>query len=132
RVVARNVRERPDALAFAEVAAGPQLTWRAYDEQSDRVASSLRQRGWARGDRVAFHLPDDATVHAVMLGIEKAGLVGVGIGARAGAREVGHLVARTGARTLITDAAPLLSDAAPHALPPVEPARRDDELWLLN
>jgi acyl-CoA synthetase len=132
RVVARNVRERPDALAFAEVAAGPQLTWRAYDEQSDRVASSLRRRGWERGDRVAFQLPDDATVHAVMLGIEKAGFVGVGIGARAGAREVDHLVAQTGARTLITDAAPLLADDAPRARPLVDLARHEDELWFLN
>ena len=132
RVVARNVRERPDALAFAEVTAGPQLTWREYDEQSDRVAAALRGFGWERGDRVAFQLPDDAFVHAVMLGTEKAGFVGVGVGARAGRREVDHLVARTGARTLITDAAPLLGDAAPHALPLVDPARREDELWFLN
>jgi acyl-CoA synthetase len=132
RVVARNVRERPDALAFAEVTAGPQLTWREYDEQSDRIADALGRRGWERGDRVAFQLPDDATVHAMMLGIEKAGLVGVGIGARAGAREVEHLVDRTGARMLITDAAPLLADDAPHSFPLVDPARRDDELWFLN
>jgi acyl-CoA synthetase len=132
RVVARNARERPDALAFAELTAGPQLTWREYDEQSDRIAATLRGHHWERGDRVAFQLPDDASVHAVMLGVEKAGLVGVGIGARAGAREVDHLVARTGARTLITDAAPLPADDAPHALPLVDPARRDDELWFLN
>ena len=43
RVVARNVRERPDAVAFAEVTAGPQLTWREYDEQSDRIAGALRR-----------------------------------------------------------------------------------------
>src|SRR5437016_3639724 len=126
RVVARNVRERPDAVAFAEVTAGPQLTWREYDEQSDRVAAALRGFGWERGDRVAFQLPDDAFVHAVMLGIEKAGFVGVGVGARAGSREVDHLVARTGARTLITGAAPLPADDLPHALPLVGPARRED------
>ena len=132
RVVARNVRERPDAVAFAEVTAGPQLTWREYDQQSDRIAGALRRSGWERGDRVAIQLPDDATVHAVMLGIEKAGFVGVGIGARAGAREVEHLVDRTGARRLISDAAPLLVDDAPDALPLVDPARREDELWFLN
>jgi acyl-CoA synthetase len=132
RVVARNVRERPDALAFAEAAAGPQLTWQAYDDFANRVAAVLRNAGWERGDRAAFQLPDDAYVHAVMLGIEKAGFVGVGIGARAGPREVEHLVSRTGARTLITDTAPFLAEEAPHARPLVDPARRADELWFLN
>jgi acyl-CoA synthetase len=131
RVVGRNARERPDALAFAEVVAGPQLTWREYDEQSSRIAAALRGFGWERGDRVAFQLPDGADVHVLMVGIEKAGFVGVGIGARAGEREVEHLVSRTGARTLITDVAPLLADGA-ETLPPVDPARRSDELWFLN
>jgi acyl-CoA synthetase len=132
RVVARNARERPDALAFAEVSAGPQLTWREYDARSDRIAAALRSAGWERGDRVAFQLADDANVHALMLGIEKAGFVGVGIGARAGTREVEHLVERTGARTLITDVAPFLDGEAPRALPVIDPARNDDELWFLN
>jgi acyl-CoA synthetase len=132
RVVARNARERPDAPAFAEIVAGPQLTWREYDVQSDRIAAALLAFGWERGDRVAFQLADGADVHALMLGIEKAGLVGVGIGARAGVREVEHLVTRTGARTLITEVAPLLAGPAPAGPAPVDVARRSDELWLLN
>jgi len=132
RVVAQNARERADGVAFAEVTAGPQLTWREYDERSDRLASALRGFGWERGDRVAFQLPDGGDLHAVMLGIEKAGFVGVGIGARAGEREVEHLVSRTGARTVITDVAPLLAGDGPTARPPVDPARRADELWFLN
>jgi acyl-CoA synthetase len=132
RVVARNARERPDALAFAEVAAGPQLTWQEYDTHSDQIGATLRGSGWERGDRVAFQLPDGADVHALMLGLEKAGLVGVGIGARAGAREVDHLVSRTGARTLITDVAPLRAGEPAPALPRVDAARRADELWFLN
>jgi acyl-CoA synthetase len=132
RVVARNARERPDGLAFAEVASGAELSWREYEQRSEQIAAALRGFGWERGDRVAFQLPDDANVHALMLGIEKAGFVGVGIGARAGAREADHLVERTGARTLITDLAPLLTGEAPHALPLIDPARKVDELWFLN
>ena len=41
-------------------------------------------------------------MHAVFVGIERAGLVCVGIGARAGDREVAHLLGRTGARVLVT------------------------------
>jgi acyl-CoA synthetase len=41
-------------------------------------------------------------VHAVFVGIERAGLVAVGIGARAGDRETAHLLTLTGARTLVS------------------------------
>jgi len=131
RLVARRAREIPDAVAFAEVTRGPRLTWSEYEQRSDRFAAWLRSFGWDRGDRVAFQLPDDATVHTVMLGCEKAGFVGVGIGSRAGAREVEHLVNRTGARLLVTD--PEVPDVeVPTRLPLVDPALRSNELWFLN
>ena len=64
-------------------------------------------------------MPDGPAVHAVFVGIERAGCVAVGIGARAGDREVAHLLSLTGARTLITTpeqhgrtAAALRSDVA--------------------
>jgi len=41
-------------------------------------------------------------VHAALIGVEKAGLVAVGIGARAGDREISHLLTRTAAKALIT------------------------------
>jgi acyl-CoA synthetase len=131
RVVARNVRDRPDALAFAEATAGPELTWREYEQRAREIAIALRLEGWHRGDRVAFQLPDGGDAHALMLGIEKAGFVGVGIGARAGAREVSHLVSRTGARAFITDVATVRAPNDVH-LPLIDPARRADELWFLN
>jgi acyl-CoA synthetase len=126
RVVARNARDNPDGLALVEVGAGRQLTWREYDERSSGIAATLAA-AYARGDRVAIQLPDDASVHTVMLACEKAGIVGVGIGARAGAREVEHLVARTNARTRLTVVPPT---SAPGSAPP-EPLK-DDELWFLN
>jgi acyl-CoA synthetase len=131
RIVARRAREDPDGVAFAEVTSGPQLTWSEYEQRSDRFAAWLRSFGWDRGDRVAFQLPDDATVHTAMLGCEKAGFVAVGIGFRAGVREVEDLVKRTAARMLVTDAD--VSDVeAPARLPLVDPALRRNELWFLN
>ena len=64
------------------------MTWREYD---DALVGAWRRRSrptYAPGDRVALQLPDGPGVHAAMLACEKAGLVAVGIGARAGAREV--------------------------------------------
>jgi len=131
RIVARRARQNPDAVAFAEVTRGPQLTWSEYEQRSDSFAAWLRRFGWDRGDRVAFQLPDDASVHTAMLGCEKAGLVAVGIGYRAGVREVEDLMNRTGARMLVTD--PEVPHVeAPTRLPLVDPALRRNELWFLN
>lgn len=49
-------------------------------------------------------LPDGPGVHAVYLGLERAGLICVGIGARAGGVELEHLLRTTGASVLVTSA----------------------------
>jgi acyl-CoA synthetase len=74
-------------------------------------------------------LPDTAAVHAAFLGVEKAGCVVVGIGARAGPREVEHLLAKTGAAAVLDDVA-----ALPRTGPAPDQARAGgpDDLWLLN
>jgi acyl-CoA synthetase len=92
--------ERPDDAAYITETA--RFTWRDYDQTSDRVAQALISLGLRRGDRVAVVLPDGPAVHAALVGVEKAGLVAVGIGARAGDREISHLLTRTAAKALIT------------------------------
>jgi len=123
-IVERNAREHPDELAFIEAASGAGMTWREYDERSSQMAATLAA-AYAPGDRVALQLPDGPAVHAVMLACEKAGIVAVGIGSRAGAREVAHLVERTGARTLLTVEPP------PGERGPEQPMGARD-LWFLN
>jgi acyl-CoA synthetase len=123
-LVARRARERPDALAFAEMVSGDAITWREYDEQSSRMAGALGV-AYEPGDRLALQLPDGPGVHTTMLACEKAGIVAVGIGSRAGAREVAHLVERTGARTLLTVEPP------PGALGAERPIDAQ-ALWFLN
>ncbi len=92
--------ERPHDAAYVTEAG--RFTWRDYDQASERIAAALVFLGLTRGDRVAVVLPDGPAVHAALVGVEKAGLVAVGIGARAGDREISHLINRTAARALIT------------------------------
>ena len=124
-LVARNARRRPDALAIAEVASGETMTWAEYDARSSQMAATLR--AFEPGARVALQLPDGPGVHAAMLACEKAGLVAVGIGARAGEREVAHLVDRSGARTLFREppARAGIERGAEHHI-------GEDDLWFLN
>ena len=98
--IRKLARARPNDAAYITETA--RFTWKDYDQASERVAAALLELGLQRGDRVAVVLPDGPAVHAALVGVEKAGLVAVGIGARAGDRELSHLLTRTAARALIT------------------------------
>lgn len=99
-IVATWSTTRPDAFAF--VCDGRRTTWKQLHDAGDGVARALLAADPAPRSRVAVLLPDGAGVHAVFIGIERAGCVVVGIGARAGDREIAHLLGVTGARTLVT------------------------------
>jgi acyl-CoA synthetase len=91
---------RPDGVAFA--GDDLNLTWSEYDHLSSQLAAHLAAAGIEPGERVATLLPDGPEAHVAWLAAEKAGLVSVGIGARAGDREIAHLVAQTGASTVLS------------------------------
>jgi acyl-CoA synthetase len=99
-LVAGHAAARPHEPAY--LSEHGSLSWREYDEYSTGIAAALVAAGVRPGDRVAVWLPDGATVHVVLLAAEKAGCVVVGVGARAGDRELRHLVSKTKARCLIT------------------------------
>ena len=122
-IVARNARARPAGIAFVEAASGETMTWAEYDARSSEMAATLR--AFDPGARVALQLPDGPGVHAAMLACEKSGLVAVGIGARAGEREVAHLVERSGACTLLREPPPSTGAGEERPLGP-------DDLWFLN
>jgi len=100
--VAAHARNRGEAVAFA--CEGARMTWADYARRGGRVAQALLATGLARGERVAVWLPDGPGIHAVYLGCEKAGFVVVGVGPRAGLRELRHLLAVSGARVLVSRA----------------------------
>jgi acyl-CoA synthetase len=99
-VIDAHARRNPDAPAF--VAGDERLTWRGYAERSDALAAALLRADLAPGDRVAVLLPDGADVHTAFVATEKAGLVAVGIGPRAGEAEIRHLIERSGASALLS------------------------------
>lgn len=100
--IRENAARKPNGIAFLEGTNA--LTWARYDELSDRLAGDLIAAGLPRGARVAVMLPDGPGVHVVFTACEKAGLVVVGLGARAGDREIDHLLRKCRATALITEA----------------------------
>jgi len=115
--VRRWAAERPDVVAF--VSGDTRFTWAQYDATADGIARTLLAGEPGGGERVAVLMPDGPGVHAAFVGVERAGLVVVGIGHRAGDREIAHLLTLTGARTLVTvaehrgrSAAQLVADLA--------------------
>jgi acyl-CoA synthetase len=105
-MVADHATARPGDPAFIVVDddAPRVLTWAQYHGRATQLAAVFVRAGLGPGDRLGVVLPDGATVHVVFLAAEKAGLVVVGIGARAGTAELRHLVARTRAAALVTHA----------------------------
>lgn len=98
--VDRLAVEHPDAVAF--ISGDHRLTWQGYRQASERLAETFVAIGSAPGERVAVLLPDTPTVHVALGGAERAGVTAVGIGARAGTREIAHILRRSGAVVLVT------------------------------
>src|SRR5688572_6313189 len=114
QVVARHAVAMPDSTALVDEH-GDRMSWSTYDADADLIARSLVGTGLERGARVAVFLPDGPLLHAAFVGAERAGLVVVGIGHRAGEAEVRYLIEKTGARAIITgDPRPDVPDLAHH------------------
>jgi len=91
---------RPNDVAF--FSNSEDMSWAEYARRSDRFAAHLAGLGLQPGERVAVLLPDGPGVHVAFVGCEKAGLVVMGIGPRAGREEIYHLVQKAGAAALVT------------------------------
>jgi acyl-CoA synthetase len=98
-VVRAHARANPDGDAFVTHEA--RCSWREYRDRAAALAGVYVACGFEPDARVAVLLPDGAAVHVAFLAGEQAGVTTVGIGARAGEREIAHLVARTGAVALV-------------------------------
>ncbi|WP_338202974.1 class I adenylate-forming enzyme family protein [Candidatus Nephthysia bennettiae] len=99
-VIRRNASADPEGAAFIE---GDQvMSWSEYDQRSDRIAAALIEAGFQPGERIGVQLPDGPDVHAVYIGVEKAGMTVIGFGVRSGEKEISHLLGKGEAVGLIT------------------------------
>ena len=80
------------------------LTYRRLAELTADIAAGLRSLGLRRDDRVMFVMNDDVPLLAGILGAFRAGLVAVPVSTMLGSRELGRMVADSGATVLVADA----------------------------
>jgi acyl-CoA synthetase len=100
--VRRNAGQSPDHLAYVDHT-GAALTWREFDSAATTLAERLAGAGVARGDRVAVWHGDSAALHVFFVAVERCGAVVVGVGARAGIREVTAILRGAGPKVLVSD-----------------------------
>jgi acyl-CoA synthetase len=100
--VRRNAESAPARPAYADDL-GASLSWREFDEAASKLAEELAGVGVRRGDRIAVWHGDCAAIHVLFVAIERCGAVVVGIGARAGTREVGAILRSSQPKVLLSD-----------------------------
>ncbi|QWF22142.1 acyl--CoA ligase [Nocardioides sp. LMS-CY] len=98
--VTRHAVDRPDGPAYTS--GSDTVSWAELDAGAWQLARLLAGAGVSPGDRVAVCLPDGIGVHLAFLGIERLGAVVVGVGAKAGTREIAHLLGKSRSGVLIT------------------------------
>src|ERR1700758_2589815 len=107
-----NAERSPDRAAYVDEP-GALLTWREFDDIASNLAGQLAGIGIVRDDRVAVWHGDSTAIHILFVAIERCGAVVVGIGARAGTREVAAILRNSKPKLLISDRQ--RSDAATQA-----------------
>jgi acyl-CoA ligase (AMP-forming) (exosortase A-associated) len=108
------MRVRLDDLLFGAAARSPRapaltagearLSYGELAALVDRLAGGLRSIGVDRGDRVAVFLEKRIETVAAILAASRAGAVSVPVNPVLRAPQVGHIVADSGARVLVTSA----------------------------
>ncbi|CAN5335061.1 long-chain fatty acid--CoA ligase [soil metagenome] len=135
--VRRNAGRTPDKRAYIDHP-DASLTWRELDIAATLLAGQLAGCGIGAGDRIAVWHGDTAAIHALYVAIERCGAVVVGIGARAGTREVTQILRSSRPRLLISDrpradpAGIAVGGLGAQAAIGVLVADRDDNTFSLN
>lgn len=100
--LAKRRLKSPDktALIFRD---GETLTYRAFADAADRVATVLRERGVRQGDSVAYLGENSPEFLEVLFGCARLGAVFVPVNTRLAAREIEHILVDAGTRVLVHD-----------------------------
>ena len=104
--VVRNAAATPDKSAYIDFSPDRpdrELTWSAFDHAATNLAHRLRALGVTAGDGVAVWHKDSSEIHVLMVAIERCGAVTVGLGARAGVRDVTAILQTARPTLLVSD-----------------------------
>ena len=104
--VRRNARSTPDKPAYVDFCgdgADLRLTWCEFDHAATNLAQELLDLGVAPGDGVAVWHNDSSAIHVLLVAVERCGAVTVGLGARAGVREVAQILRIARPSLLVSD-----------------------------
>jgi long-subunit acyl-CoA synthetase (AMP-forming) len=101
----RTVRNRGSAVALRSGASGAELTWSEYGTQVRAAASALSLLGARSGDTVALMLSNRPEFHVVDTAALHLGATPFSIYNTSSPGQVADLLARSGARVVVTEAA---------------------------
>jgi acyl-CoA synthetase (AMP-forming)/AMP-acid ligase II len=95
-----------DDIAYRDLDAATALTFGQWDEESNRLARGLVDRGVAAGDRVSIYLPADEVLRWVVAyaAVHKAGAVAVPTNTRLSTRELAVILGHCEAAAMVTHA----------------------------
>jgi acyl-CoA synthetase (AMP-forming)/AMP-acid ligase II len=123
-VISHNARVHGDSIAV--VFEEKRLTWREFDEWTNRFANVLRAEGMGRGDKVALFMTASLNAFVAFWGSAKAGCVTVPLNVLLDARSLARLMADSDAAVVVADAeTEQVLDTIRDQLPAVSPAH-----WL--
>ncbi|MDT5263453.1 MAG: acyl-CoA synthetase [Mycobacterium sp.] len=106
--VRRNAGSSPDKPAYVDFSLNPPdrvLTWSEFDHAATNLAKQLQGLGVEPGDGVAVWHHDGSAIHVLLVAIERCGAVAVGLGARAGVREVAQILRTAQPSLMVSDVA---------------------------
>jgi acyl-CoA synthetase len=101
--VTLNAASTPDKPAYVDFSLDSPdriVTWSEFGHAATNLAHRLLALGVAPGDGVAVWHKDSSAIHVLLVAIERCGAIAVGLGARAGVREVTAIL-RTAQPTLV-------------------------------
>ncbi|HTL85357.1 MAG TPA: class I adenylate-forming enzyme family protein [Acidimicrobiia bacterium] len=98
-------RRWPDEVAYRDLDAGEALTFRGWDEQSNRLARWLVEHGVDRQNRVALYMDSDHCLSWIVAyaAVHKAGAVAVPVNTRLSLDEVLTILRHAQPRVILTN-----------------------------
>jgi long-chain acyl-CoA synthetase len=114
----RHAEEHPDRPAIVMAASGRTVTYKEYEERSNRVAHLLRDAGLQRGDHISVFMENCPEILEVEAAAERTGLYYTLVNSHLSPEEVAYIVSDSESKVLISsvakrDVAEAAADSSP-------------------